>query len=254
LARTAPRLRFAELFPLFDEASVAGLDELHLTPSIAAAISALGWSAEDPLLREAAPTAARGHNLVLVLPPSPAAATPAVSGFASRLGEGRAGLLLSPAVQLGEWGRMLHQVAPALRVQVAHGTARATRRLRDHAIDLLVATPETAVVLQRRSALRAETLAGVILAWPELWEDEDALSPLMQDLEREAQRIVLTSRPERTEGLVERYARRALALGAHSLDGEPVGTPRRQGMVAKNPSSPAPARPAKSTVSRRSVQ
>ena len=36
----------------------------------------------------------------------------------------------------------------------------------------------------------------------------------MQDLPKEAQRIVITAAPERAADLVERYARRALTLGA----------------------------------------
>jgi ATP-dependent RNA helicase DeaD len=207
---------------------VAGLEELHLTPPIAAALTRLGWHADDPLLREAAPTAARGHNLVLVLPPSPAAATPALAGMLSRLGEGRPGLLLAPAGQLGEWGRVVHLVAgeSELRVEVAHGTARATRRLRDDAVDLLIATPETATALQRRSALHADALAAVFLASPEGWEEEESLSPLMQDLDKDAQRIVATSAGDRAAALVERYARRALTLGADALGGEAVGPVR----------------------------
>jgi ATP-dependent RNA helicase DeaD len=200
---------------------VAGLEELHLTPPIAAALARLGWRADDALLREAAPTAARGHNLVLVLPPSPTAATPALAGMLSRLGGGRTGLLLAPAAQLDEWGRVIHQTSgeSGLRVQVAHGTARATRRLRGEDVDLLIATPETAVALQRRAALHADALAVVFLAWPEAWEDEEAVSPLMQDLNKEAQRIVATSASDRAAALVERYARRALTLG----DGAPAG-------------------------------
>ena len=203
-------------------------EDLHLTPPIAAALVRLGWNADDPLLREAAPTAARGHNLVLVLPPSPAAATPAVAGMLSRLGAGARGLLLAPAGQLDEWGRVVHRLAgdAGLRVQVAHGTSRATRRLRDDAVDLLIATPETAVALQRRSALRADALSWVLLAWPEAWEEAESLSPLMQDLDKDAQRVVLTALPEQAAALVERYARRALTLGAHALEGEPVGPVR----------------------------
>ena len=207
---------------------MAALEELHLSPPIAAALTRLGWSADDALTREAAPTAARGHNLMLVLPPSPTAATPALAGMLSRLGEGRPALLLAPAGQLDEWGRVVHQVSgeSGLRVQVAHGTSRATRRLRDDGVDLLVATPETALALQRRSALRADALTAVLLAWPEAWEEEESLSPLMQDLDKEAQRVVLTSAAERGADLVERYARRALTIGAgpDGLTAGPVRT------------------------------
>lgn len=206
---------------------MAGFEALHLSPPIAAALDYLGWSPEDPLVREAAPSAARGHNLALVLPPCPAAATPALAGLLSRVGEGAGGLILAPAGQLDEWGRVVHHVAgsSALRVQAAHGTARATRRLRDGAVDLLIATPETALALQRRSALRTEGLAWVLLAWPEAWEDEESLTPLMQDL-KDAQRVLLTSMPGRVAGLVERYARRALTLGESAAPGEPAGPVR----------------------------
>ena len=139
----------------------------------------------------------------------------------SRLGEGRPGLLLAPAGQLDEWGRVVHQASgeSGLRVQVAHGTSRATRRLRGDAVDLLIATPETAIALQRRSALQADALAAVLLAWPEGWEEEESVSPLMQDLDKEAQRIVLTSAPERAADMVERYARRALTIGTVGPEG-----------------------------------
>ena len=207
---------------------MAGLDDLHLTPAIAAALTRLGWSADDPLLREPAPTTARGHNLVLVAPPSPAGALPAVAGVLSRLGPGRPGLLLAAAAQLDEWGRVVHQLGgeTELRVQVAHATARATRRLRGDAVDLLITTPDTALALQRRSALRPDALVAVVLAWPETWEDEDTLSPLMQDLGKEAQRLVLTARPDHSAALVERYARRALTLGGETAQGESAGPVR----------------------------
>ena len=207
---------------------MAGLEELHLTPPIAGALTRLGWTGDDPLMLEAAPTAARGHNLVLLVPPSPAAAAPALAGMLSRLGEGRPGLLLAADGQLDEWGRVVHHVAgeAGLRVQVAHGTARATRRLRAGGVDLLITTPENALALQRRSALHADALTAVLLAWPETWEDEEAVSPLMQDLDKAAQRIVVASSPERAADLVERYARRALTLGAAALQGETVGPVR----------------------------
>lgn len=207
---------------------MAGLEALHLTPAIAAALARLGWRADDALLHEAAPTAARGHNLVLVLPPSPTAATPALAGMLSRLGQGRNGLLLAPAAQLDEWGRIVHQVSgeSGLRIQVAHGTARATRRLRDDDVDLLITTPETALALQRRSALHPDGLAAVLLAWPEAWEDEESVSPLMQDLGKEAQRIVATSSADRAAALVERYARRALTLGDGAGAGDAPGPVR----------------------------
>jgi len=206
---------------------VAVLDALHLTPPIAEALARLGWVGDDPLMREAAPTAARGHNLVLALPPSPAAATPAIAGMLSRVGPEKLGLVLAPAGQLEEWGRVVYPLVSGtgLRVQVAKGPSRAARRLKDASLDLLITTSETALALQRRSALAAERVAAVLLAWPEAWDDEDAVAPLMQDL-KDAQRLVLTSEPDRAAGLVERYARRALTLVAGAAEGAPVGPVR----------------------------
>ena len=102
----------------------------HLTPPIAAAVERLGWHPDDPAMREAAPTAARGHNLVVVAPPSPAYASPALAGTLSRLGPGTRGLLLCSEAQLGEWGLLAASLGgESLRIQVARGTARAMRRI-----------------------------------------------------------------------------------------------------------------------------
>ena len=166
-------------------------------------------------MREAAPTTARGHNLVVIAPPSPAYAVPALAGMLSRLGQGRRGLLLGAEAHLAEWGALAAAVGgEALRIQVARSTGRATRRLRAGEVDLLVATPETALALLRRSALGPEGIAAVFLAWPERWQDGESLAPIMQDTDKETQRIVCASALESVADVVERYARRALTLGA----------------------------------------
>src|SRR5438874_2084970 len=206
LDRTAAHLTLPEIFHSQNEVSVAGWEELHLAPRIAAALEGLGWTAGDPLVREAAPTAARGHNLVAVAPPAPAYAAPPLAGLLSRLGPQQGGLLLCPAVQLEDWGTLVHTLAgdAGIRVQVAHGAARAVRRLKAGTVDLLVTTPETALALHTRSALQVETLVSVLLAWPEVWEEAESLAPLMADLPKESQRIVLTGAAERVAELVER--------------------------------------------------
>ena len=58
-----------------------------------------------------------------------------------------------------------------------------------------------------------EQVGSLVLAWPEQLLDEDAITPLMQDLSRDAQRIVFTSEADRAGALVERYARKALVVG-----------------------------------------
>ena len=202
--------------------------ELHLKPPIATALERLGWKADDAAARDAAPTAARGHNLVASTPPVPSYAAPALAGVLNRLGTGGPALLLSPQSQLEEWGRLAHMLGQeaALRIQVAHGTARALRRLKAHAVDLVITTPETALTLLGRSALSMDRLTALFLAWPESWSEEESLTPLMQDLPKETQRIIYTSAPDRVEALIERYARKALATGVPGMGSGPSGPVR----------------------------
>jgi len=209
-------------------------DDHHLTPPIAAAVERLGWGPDDPALRETTPTAARGHNLVVVAPPSPAYAVPALAGMLSRLGPGTRGLLLCAEAQLGEWGALANGLGgDALRIQVARGTARAMRRIKAAEVDLVVTSADTALALHRRSALGPEEIGAVFLAWPESWESGESLPPLMQDLAKDAQRIVCTGAADRAADLVERYARRALTIGippAETAPPAPVGPVRTAGV------------------------
>ena len=200
---------------------MASFDDLHLSPPVAAAVERLGWTPAEPALRETAPTAARGHNLVVVAPPSPAYAVPALAGMSSRLGPDVRGLLLCPEAQLNEWGMLTAIIGGGLRIQVARGTARAMRRLKAGEVDLLVTSPDTALALHRRSALAPDTIGAVFLAWPESWESGDSLAALMQDLNKDAQRIICTGAADRTADLVERYARRALTVGGLAADTAP---------------------------------
>lgn len=209
---------------------VPSLEELHIQPVIAATLDSLGWTPDHPAVREAAPTAARGHNLVAVTPPVPAYATPALGGVLSRLEPGSGGLVLVlvPAGQLEEWGALIHRLVQdtRLKVHVARGTARAMRRLRADALDVLMTTAETALTLVGRSALQMNAVRSFVLGWPELMTGEDSITPLMQDLPKEAQRLVYTSATALVEGLVERYARKALTtrVGDESPPAGPVRT------------------------------
>jgi DbpA-like RNA binding protein len=193
-----------------------------------AALQRLGWSADDARIREATPTAARGNNLVAYSPPVPAHAAPGLAGLLSRLIDGGRGLLLAPASQLDEWGALVHHLSEGsgLRVQVAHGVSRAMRRLRAGVVDLVITSPETALTLAGRSALRMEEITGLFLAWPESWADEDKITPLMQDLPKDALRIIYTANPERIGALSERYARKALTIGVPAESRPPAGPVR----------------------------
>jgi ATP-dependent RNA helicase DeaD len=209
-------------------AFVPSFEDLHLKPPIASALERLGWNPDDPGVRDIVPTAARGHNLVAFTPPTPAYATPAVAGILNRLGESRPGLVLCPDSQLDEWGALLHRLIPntGLRLQVAHGTARVMRQLRAGTLDLVIAAPETALTLVGRSVLRMESVVSLLAAWPETWLDEESLAPLMQDLPKETQRVIYTAEAERGNALLERYARKALTVGASLTETSPVGPVR----------------------------
>jgi hypothetical protein len=207
-------------------ADVPAFEKFHLHPSIAATLDRLGWTPENPVLREAVPTVARGHNLVAVTPPAPAYATATLGALLSRHAA-KLDLLLVPSVQLDEWGTLVHVLGGegGLRVQVTRGAARAMRYLKADGLDVLVATPEIAHTLVTRSALQMETLGSFLLAWPEML-DQDAITPLMQDLTKEAQRIIYTSEPEQADSLVERYARKALVIGGNEVGSQPAGPVR----------------------------
>ncbi|HYL30943.1 MAG TPA: DbpA RNA binding domain-containing protein [Gemmatimonadales bacterium] len=209
------------------------LEQLHLTDPVADALTALGWAAEDPRVRDAAPTAARGHNLVVLMPPGAAHAGPALAGLASRLAAGPVEgpvLLLCPGAELDGWGGLMKALlrGTQLRLEVARGAARAARRLKAATLDVLVTTPETAAALAARGTLKGESLGAIVIAGPDRWPDRDVVTPLMQDLPKERQRILLVSAPDRVEDLVDRYARKALVLGLPpaGADAAPAGPVR----------------------------
>ena len=194
-------------------------DQLHLTESVADALAALGWAGDDPRVRDVVPTAARGHNLALVVPPAPVYGGPALAGVVSRIALEPAGgpvLVLCPEAELAGWAELIGALlgGTGLRLEVARGAGRATRRLRSGGVDLVVTTPEIMAALAARGILKGETVGAVVLAGPDRWVDLDPLVSLMHDVPRERQRLILASTPEQAADLVERYARKALVLGA----------------------------------------
>lgn len=205
---------------------MSGFAELHLKGEIAGVLEAWGWRAEAPAVRDAVPTAARGHNVVLVTSPSPAAAAPLLGAALSRVGPEALGLVLCPPSQVAEWGGLAHALGAAagLRVEAATGAARPLRRLKADTVDLLVASPDTAADLLTRGALKADRLALVMLVQPETYGEHAALSALMQDLPKDAPRLVVTADAAACADVLERYARKALVVGAPSAGAvaEPV--------------------------------
>jgi ATP-dependent RNA helicase DeaD len=206
---------------------MTSFQDLHLAAPVASALDRLGWNANEAMVKDAAPTAARGHNLIAVTPPAPVYATPSLAGLFSRLTTGGRGLLLAPPAQLEEWGAVANSLTQdtPVRIQVAHGTSRVSRQLRADGVDLIITSPETAVILATRSVLRTENLTALVLAWPDDWVEQDIMTPLMQDLPKEAQRIIHTTSSARVAGLSERYAKKALAVGLPG-EGAPAGPVR----------------------------
>ena len=194
-----------------------GYPDLHLPTALAQSLATLGWTADDPLVKGMTPTTARGHNLVAVIPPAPAWATPILAGvLADRVETPGLTLVLTPQEMLAEWGTVLASLVEldAPRPMVALGPGQAARRLgAGQAVQIMVMTPETAVELRQRSVLRLDAIAAVVLAWPERWEDLEALAPLMTDMRRENQRVILTAAPGQTAQVAERYAFKAITVG-----------------------------------------
>jgi len=210
---------------------VSDLDLLPLAKPVAATLAAAGWPADHPAMREAAPVAARGHNLVYVAPPSPAWAAPVLGGVLSRVAGTRRGpvLAISPAEAVDEWARIAGAVADGtgLRLAAAHTPARVTRLLRSDMVDLVFLTSATAHELVRRSALKMDSVDGLLFLWPEAWGPEDLLPGLLQDAPREVQRVVVTADQREAAALIERYCWRAPlvdVLGAEDSAPPPLRT------------------------------
>ena len=188
-------------------------DPLSIAPPVAGILAAAGWPLDHPSMREAAPVAARGNNLVYFAPPSPAWAAPVLGGVISRLGSARRGpvLGLAPAEAVDEWARVAGRVAlnTGIRVAAAHGTARVTRLLRSDTVDLVFLTPQIALELVRRSALKMDAVDGILLLFPEAWGGEDLLPGLLQDAGRETQRVVVSADRDAAAPLIERYCWKA---------------------------------------------
>lgn len=189
------------------------LDVTYLAPQVAGNLALAGWSADHSAVHEAAPVAARGHNLVYVSPPAPSWAAPVLAGVLSRLLNERRGpvLCLCPPEAVDEWARVTERLAAGtgLRLAGAHAPGRLTRLLKSDAVDLAFTAPDTAHELVRRAALKMDGVSAVLLLWPESWGGDELLTVLLQDVPKETQRVVVTADPSGTAALIDRYCWRA---------------------------------------------
>jgi ATP-dependent RNA helicase DeaD len=193
-----------------------------VTEPVRAFLSRLGLPEGDPNLAEVVPAAARGNNLLVVTPPSALHALPGLAGATRLLADHPTGILLVLAAEAAtdEWERAAAAVAGETghAVHAVRSLARASRLLQAGAVNILISSPESALALAQRSALKAERIAGIVMAWPELWAGDESLPPLMQDIGRDVPRIIYTTDPDRIGDLVERHARRAHRVGPFPAD------------------------------------
>jgi ATP-dependent RNA helicase DeaD len=195
---------------------------LHLSPAVGAALDQAGWAADDARLRDTVPVVARGGNLVYLVPPSPAWAVPVLAGLAGQAASGKRVLILAPAEALEAWAAAAAPLLSELHWHAARGESRALRLLRADQLEALLLTPDAALALVRRSALKLEAVASIALLWPERFTG-DALDLLLQDLPGDAQRVIVSAAPATAGGLAERHARKALMAGP--LSGESQTSP-----------------------------
>lgn len=163
------------------------------------------------------PTVGRGGNVVAVMPPSAAYLRPALAGLSPRTeGDGLQILILASHTMLNSVEHVLAGVwrDAAGTILAARTADPAKNLLRQQRVTALITTPDTALALLGHASLPLDSAPTILLAWPETWDDDEALVGLMQDLPTEAQRILYTAEPARAEHLVERYLRKALVIGA----------------------------------------
>lgn len=196
------------------------MSETELHDAGTAGLRQLGWDVAGAAARDVVPPLSRGSNLVVTAPPAPAWAAPALAGVIAHAKGGALILVIAPAASLAEWAVPVGTLTAGtpVRPMVALGPGQAARHLRGGSPGgLLVGTPATLLELQRRALLPGAAVTAVVAAWPELWEDREALTVLLADVPKEAQRVVLTSTPDALGDLVERHAWRAFTVGEPTM-------------------------------------
>jgi hypothetical protein len=70
-----------------------------------------------------------------------------------------------------------------------------------------------ALQLCRRSALKVESLSHIALVWPESFQNSETLTQILQDANKDAQRLLVPLSPAPSRDLTDRYARRGVVAG-----------------------------------------
>jgi len=161
----------------------------------------------------------RGQNAVHVMPWDWVAAEPVLATLLDRIDSSRAEpqllVITSDAENAAQAAATIVRIVGDrdIRVVAATPSPRAARLLRQFPAQVIAGAPAELVALIQGSALKPETVRGVLFAWldPILGTaDAKPLETLLGELPKEGARVVLTTEvtPE-LEAFVERYARRA---------------------------------------------
>jgi hypothetical protein len=174
------------------------------------------------------PSLSRSQNLLVIAPPAPSYAGAILGRLAEQLeAEGSLVLVLAPPASLGEWSALLPSLPSGTRALVASGVRQATRSLKaPPGPNVIIASPLTAVALREKSVLDPSRISAVLAAWPEVWEDAEILTVVLQDVARDAARAILTSDAGAIQGVVERHAWRPATSGETGLPAMPAGPVR----------------------------
>ncbi|HKP29534.1 MAG TPA: DbpA RNA binding domain-containing protein [Gemmatimonadales bacterium] len=174
------------------------------------------------------PSLSRSQNLLVIAPPAPAYAGAILGRLVEQQqGEGSLMLVLAPPASLGEWSALLPSLPTLTRAVVASGVRQATRALKaTPGPGVLIVSPLTAIGLREKSVLDPARISAVLAAWPETWEDAESLTVVLQDVAREAARVIVTSDAGAIQGVVERHAWRPATSGETGLPVMPAGPVR----------------------------
>lgn len=157
----------------------------------------------------------RGNNLACYVPPSPGYAAGVAAAVATRFASTPTlrGVILAPAESVAAYGTLFGRFARAAGVPflATDLPARAARAI--SAPGLLLTSPECAAELVHRSQLATAGLDLVVVIGAETCLSEELITPLFQDLNKEAQRLFLSADPTRIAPWIERYAWRAAVTG-----------------------------------------
>jgi len=176
----------------------------------------------------------RGQNAVHVMPWDWSAAEQVLGTLLDRVDISRAEpqllIVTADAENAAQAAAAIVRIAGNRDIRVVAATAspRAARLLKQFPAQVITGAPAELVALLQGSALKPESVRGVLFAWLDpILETPDAqpLETLLGELPKEGARVVLaTEMTPALEALVERYARRArrVSEAAPATDAAPL--------------------------------